>query len=70
MMANQVMVTTKHGNAPTFATCPLSGDHFLHDAPGICGELRNMAQRIAKQPKAHKIAAFSVTIDRNARKPR
>jgi hypothetical protein len=29
-----------------------------------------MAQRIAKQPKADKIAAFFVTIDRNARKPR
>jgi hypothetical protein len=83
MMANQVIVTTKHGNAPTFATCPegpglYPGIIFLHDAPGK--ELRNMAQRIAKQPKADKIAPFSVsylgsdseaiTIDRNARKPR
>jgi len=50
---------------PTFAAClrvPASiQGSFLRDAPSIREELRNMARRIAKQPKADKIAASSVS---------
>jgi carboxymethylenebutenolidase len=53
MIEKEVIVTTKHGNMPTFAACPVgSGEYpgiiFYMDAPGIREELRNMARRIAK----------------------
>jgi carboxymethylenebutenolidase len=54
MIENEVIVTTKYGNMPTFAACPdgpglYPGIIFYMDAPGIREELRNMARRIAKQ---------------------
>jgi carboxymethylenebutenolidase len=53
MLEKEVVVTTKHGNMPTFAACPdgpgeYPGVIFYMDAPGIRDELRNMARRIAK----------------------
>jgi carboxymethylenebutenolidase len=53
MIEEEVLITTKHGNMPTFAACPDSpgeypGIIFYMDAPGIREELRNMARRIAK----------------------
>ena len=53
MIENEVIVTTKYGNMPTFAACPegpglYPGIIFYMDAPGIREELRNMARRIAK----------------------
>jgi carboxymethylenebutenolidase len=53
MMEQHVIVTTKHGNMPTFVACPdgpgnFPGIIFYMDAPGIREELRNMARRIAK----------------------
>src|SRR5712671_7036505 len=54
MIEQHVIVTTKHGNMPTFVACPdgpgnFPGIIFYMDAPGIREELRNMARRIAKQ---------------------
>ena len=53
MIEEEVVVTTKHGNMPTFAACPdgpgeFPGIIFYMDAPGMREELRNMARRIAK----------------------
>ena len=53
MIEQHVIVTTKHGNMPTFVACPdgpgnFPGIIFYMDAPGIREELRNMARRIAK----------------------
>jgi carboxymethylenebutenolidase len=53
MPEKEVVVTTRHGNMPTFAVCPDGpGDYpgiiLYMDAPGIREELRNMARRIAK----------------------
>jgi carboxymethylenebutenolidase len=53
MLEKEIVVTTKHGNMPTFTVCPDGpGDYpgiiFYMDAPGIREELRNMARRIAK----------------------
>ena len=53
MIENEVIVTTKYGNMPTFAACPdgpgpYPGIIFYMDVPGIREELRNMARRIAK----------------------
>ena len=53
MLENEIVVTTKYGNMPTFAACPegpgqYPGIIFYMDAPGIREELRNMARRIAK----------------------
>ncbi len=53
MIEQHVIVTTKHGNMPTFTACPdgpgsFPGIIFYMDAPGIREELRNMARRIAK----------------------
>ena len=53
MIEKEVIITTKHGNMPTFAVCPdgpggFPGIIFYMDAPGIREELRNMARRIAK----------------------
>src|SRR6202035_6129614 len=53
MYEKDVIVTTKYGQMPTFATCPegpgeYPGIIFYMDAPGIREELRNMARRIAK----------------------
>ena len=53
MIERDVIVTTKHGNMPSFAACPDEPGHFpaiifYMDAPGIREELRNMARRIAK----------------------
>ena len=53
MIENEVIVTTKYGNMPTFAACPegpglYPGIIFYMDAPGIREELRNMARRLAK----------------------
>lgn len=53
MLENEIVVTTKYGDMPTFAACPdgpgqYPGIIFYMDAPGIREELRNMARRIAK----------------------
>ena len=54
MIEQDVVVTTKHGNMPSFLVAP-DGPERLHpaiilymDAPGIREELRNMARRIAR----------------------
>ena len=53
MLEQDVIVTTKYGQMPTFAACPdgpgpYPGVIFYMDAPGIREELRNMARRIAR----------------------
>lgn len=53
MFETEIVVSTKHGNMPTFAACPdgtgpYPGIIFYMDAPGIREELRNMARRIAR----------------------
>ena len=52
MIEQHVIVTTKHGNMPTFSVCPdgpgsSPGIIFYMDAPGIREELREMARRLA-----------------------
>ena len=53
MIEQEIIVTTKHGNMPSFTVHPEGpGPYpaiiFYMDAPGIREELRNMARRIAK----------------------
>lgn len=53
MIEQDVVVTTKHGNMPSFAVSPEGpGDYppiiLYMDAPGIREELRNLARRYAK----------------------
>ena len=53
MIEQEIIVTTKHGNMPSFTVHPDGpGPYpailFYMDAPGIREELRNMARRIAK----------------------
>jgi carboxymethylenebutenolidase len=53
MIEQDVIVTTKHGNMPSFTVCPggpgpYPGIILYMDAPGIREELRNLARRIAK----------------------
>ena len=53
MIEQEIVVTTKHGNMPSFTVHPQGpGPYpaiiFYMDAPGIREELRNMARRIAK----------------------
>lgn len=54
MIERNVIVTTRHGDMPSFAVCPEGqgpwpGVLFYMDARGIREELRNMARRIARQ---------------------
>src|SRR5438034_1294529 len=54
MIEQDVIVTTKYGQMPSFVACPdgpgqYPGIIFYMDAPGIREELRNMTRRIAKQ---------------------
>jgi carboxymethylenebutenolidase len=54
MYEREVIVTTKHGQMPSFVAAPDGPGAwpaiiFYMDAPGIREELRNMARRIAKQ---------------------
>ncbi len=53
MIEQDVIVTTKYGQMPSFVACPdgpgqYPGIIFYMDAPGIREELRNMARRIAR----------------------
>src|SRR3954451_3817981 len=53
MIEQDVIVTTKYGQMPSFVACPdgpgqYPGIIFYMDAPGIREELRNMTRRIAK----------------------
>jgi carboxymethylenebutenolidase len=53
MIEQEVVVTTKYGQMPSFVACPdgpgqYPGIIFYMDAPGIREELRNMTRRIAK----------------------
>ena len=54
LVEQNVLVTTKYGKCPSFATCPdapgaYPGIIFYMDAPGFREELCNMARRIAKR---------------------
>jgi carboxymethylenebutenolidase len=57
MYEQDVVITTKYGQMPSFVACPdgpgQAPQHpaviFYMDAPGIREELRNMTRRIAKQ---------------------
>jgi carboxymethylenebutenolidase len=54
MYEQEVVVTTKYGQCPSFVACPegpgpYPGVIFYMDAPGIREELRNMTRRIARQ---------------------
>src|SRR5438045_7968916 len=53
MIEQDVVVTTKYGQMPSFIACPdgpgqYPGIIFYMDAPGIREELRNMTRRIAR----------------------
>lgn len=53
MIERDVIVTTRHGQMPSFLVAPEGADRhpgiiFYMDAPGIREELRNMCRRIAK----------------------
>ena len=53
LIEKEVLVTTKHGRMPAFASCPEGPDRVpgiivYMDAPGYREELWNMARRIAK----------------------
>lgn len=54
MYEKEVIVTTRHGQCPSFIACPdgpgpWPGIIFYMDAPGIREELRNMTRRIARE---------------------
>jgi len=54
MIERDVVVTTRHGQMPSFAVCPEGPGAFAPvilymDAPGIREELRNMARHIARR---------------------
>jgi carboxymethylenebutenolidase len=54
MYENEVIVTARYGQCPSFVACPdgpgpYPGIIFYMDAPGIRDELRNMTRRIARE---------------------